>query len=204
MPGLRPTPAHLLALSLSLLLTPSHAHPTPQEPNTAEDPYEAQPPETQHGRNISTFSRDFATALAVAAVAVAVGTTLICVFAHCWRQILDWGLESSGAKRRRPPRKDEEVWFCGADRGMPAPRFEALASVTEFVPLSPAMTLSALDPEREFWLRGDDGVPAVYARHVSVGSRGRYLGGCEDGVPCWLDAEEVERPASVAYFLDRP
>ncbi|KAI2641933.1 hypothetical protein GGS21DRAFT_281751 [Xylaria nigripes] len=184
----------LLALSQSLLLAPSHALPTPSEVR-----HKHHHPEDDPGRKAANFSRDFATALAVAIVAVIIGTTLICVFAHCWQQILDWACDLRSSRssssvtreRRWRRRKDEEAWFCGPDRGLPMPHFEILASGDESVPLSMAVS-------GERW--GEGAVPAVYSR---LGARGRAEVS-RSGLPSWFDAEEVERPASVACFLDRP
>lgn len=127
--------------------------------------------------------------------AVIIGTTVICVFAHCWRQILDcWGRKDEGkggVVKRKKLRKDEEAWFCGADRGLPMPQFNVLEPETE--PLS--LSMQALESEGRYRGRDTAVAPAACARNIVPGSRA--------ALPSWLDAEGIGRPASVAYLLDR-
>jgi hypothetical protein len=157
-------------------------------------------------RKPANFPRNFATAVGVAVAAVIIGTTVICVFAHCWRQILDWGRDDEKGVVRRRMRKDEEEWFCGADRGLPMPQFEVLKPETEL----PSLSMQAPQPEISAGpFHGDHRAvaPAVYVRNVVPGPRTRQKDQCNNSgatLPNWLDSEEIERPASVAYLLDRP
>ncbi|KAI1185087.1 hypothetical protein F5B17DRAFT_48241 [Nemania serpens] len=142
------------------------------------------------------FSKDFATVIGVVVAAVIVGTTAICVFAHCWRQILDCCGRGNGGKRgvvrKKKLRKDEEAWFCEADRGLPMPQSDVLEPETE--PLS--LSVRVVEPEAPRRGRDTAATPAACARYVVPGSRAT--------LPSWLDAEEIGRPANVAYLLDHP
>ncbi|KAI0433294.1 hypothetical protein F5Y09DRAFT_299658 [Xylaria sp. FL1042] len=158
-------------------------------------------------RKPMNFPREFATALGVAMTVVILGTTLICVFAHCWRPILDWSRrdETDVVKMRRRLRKDKEAWFCGADRGLPMPQYDALDSEAE-----------PLYPNTQF--RGPNIHPGPYSGHNGPVSRAVYSRNAIPShwtrsraywnqstatLPSWVDSEEIERPASVAYCLDR-
>ncbi|KAF2969883.1 hypothetical protein GQX73_g3682 [Xylaria multiplex] len=148
------------------------------------------------------FPREFATAMGVAVTVVIIGTTLICVFAHCWRQILDWSRGDEGVTRKKL-HKDKEAWFCGTDRGLPMPQFDILEPETE--PLSPYAQVRELGiyPSSCYGYEH----PAVYARHIVPGSGpgpGAHWNNSVATLPGWIASEEIERPASVAYFLDRP
>ncbi|CAJ2511550.1 Uu.00g071750.m01.CDS01 [Anthostomella pinea] len=78
-------------------------------------------PETDLDTAPANFPTAFATSMAVAIAVVLVLTTLICVFAHCWRRILDHRcFFGSGGKLR-----DHEEWFASVDRPhfkVPAPQ----------------------------------------------------------------------------------
>ncbi|KAI0914514.1 hypothetical protein F4823DRAFT_557867 [Ustulina deusta] len=115
-----------LALFLSFLVHPSQAYLLPPYFTDLASRRHTSAPEAQ-ARNPATFSRDFATAMGAAVAVVVTGATLICVFAHCWRQILDRsrsGRDEAGrAKRRAALLGDEEAWFCRANRRLPKPPF---------------------------------------------------------------------------------
>ncbi|KAI1153135.1 hypothetical protein F4825DRAFT_475054 [Nemania diffusa] len=194
----------LLIILVSFFIYPSYAHILPAH---ALAPHKHKATTGSSHRKPANFPKDFATAAGVAVVAVVIGTTAICVFAHCWRQILDWG-RGDGEKGvvRRRVRKDEEAWFCGADRGLPMPQFDILEPERE--PLS----LSMQAPQSEIYSgpyhgHGRGAAPVVYARNVVPGSRARHKDQWNNSgatLPSWLDSEDIERPASVAYLLDRP
>ncbi|KAI1117437.1 hypothetical protein F5Y14DRAFT_402629 [Nemania sp. NC0429] len=147
-------------------------------------------------RKGADFPKDLATAVGVVVAAVVIGTTVICVFAHCWRQILDcWGRKDEGkggTVGRKKLRKEEEAWFHRTNRGLPMPQFNVLEPETE--PLS--LSMQALEPEGPCGGRDTAVAPAAGARYVVPGQRAT--------LPSWLDAEGIGRPASVAYVLDRP
>ncbi|KAI1745497.1 hypothetical protein F4680DRAFT_104953 [Xylaria scruposa] len=185
-----------LTLLISFCVCPSHAQILPR--------YISESSTVNHAvRNGESFSRDFTTALGVAVAAVTIGTTLICVFAHCWRQILDWGWGNKKSVVRKRKYKDEEAWFCGADRGLPMPQFDILEPESE--PL--ALSLQALerdgDPESVY----GHYTPATHAHDAVPGARTRSKAHWNSPgmkLPSWLDPEGIERPASVAYSLNRP
>ncbi|TRX97401.1 hypothetical protein FHL15_001679 [Xylaria flabelliformis] len=181
---------------ISFYVCPSYAQILPK--------YISEAPTVNHAvRNGENFSRDFTTALGVAVAVVTMGTALICVFAHCWRQLLDWGWGTKRSVARKRKYKDEEAWFCGADRGLPMPQFDILE------PESEPLALSMQTLER-------DGTPesvyghyalAAHARNAVPSARTRSKARWNNPgtkLPSWLDPEEIERPASVAYSLDRP
>ncbi|KAH8160521.1 hypothetical protein CIB48_g7725 [Xylaria polymorpha] len=141
--------------------------------------------------------------MGAAVVGVTIGATLICVFAHCWRQILDWGWGDDRKIPRKMRRKDEEAWFCGADRGLPMPQFDILEPETEPLALSTQALEHGTDPGLLYGYHG----PAMYARNPIPGARTGskvYWGNSSATLPSWLDQEEIERPATVAHSLDRP
>ncbi|KAI0402149.1 hypothetical protein F4802DRAFT_386106 [Xylaria palmicola] len=189
---------------LTLFICPSYAHVLPAYVIRSWRRQDAQAIEPT-AKNGANFARDFATAVGVAVATVMIVTALICAFAHCWRQILDWGRgdEWTVGRRRRP--KDEEAWFCGRDRGLPMPRFSFLE------PEAQPLAMSAQTPEPEFYgpYCGHDApvAPAAYARSAVVGSQTRLNTLWNDSgvtLSSWIEAEDIERPASVAYLLDRP
>ncbi|RWA07140.1 hypothetical protein EKO27_g7962 [Xylaria grammica] len=151
----------------------------------------------------ANFPKEFATAMGVAVTIVIIGTTLICAFAHCWRQILDSCRGNETGATRKKLRNDEEAWFCGPDRGLPMPQLSILEPEAE--PLSPygQVREPGIYPGSCY---GYDH-PVVYARNVPPGSGPRSKANWNNSaatLPSWNDSEEIERPASVAYFLDRP
>ncbi|KAI0397213.1 hypothetical protein F5Y17DRAFT_455367 [Xylariaceae sp. FL0594] len=78
-------------------------------------------------RGHNYVTANFSVAIGVTVATVILGTTLICAFAHCWRQILDGYWYRRGGRRREKRsylKKHEEAWFCGSDRsggGLPMP-----------------------------------------------------------------------------------
>ncbi|KAI1751259.1 hypothetical protein F4782DRAFT_200710 [Xylaria castorea] len=191
-----------LTLLISFCICPSHAH-ILSKSETRPRLREETPGINQAGRNGENFPRDFATALGVAVVVVTIGTTLICVFAHCWRQILDWGWGDSRSVARKRKRKDEEAWFCGTDRGLPMPQFDILESESQPLASSMQPPERDWDPEAVYSYY----VPATHARNAVPGARTRSKARWNNSgttLPTWLDPDEIERPASVAYLLDRP
>ncbi|KAI1201937.1 hypothetical protein F5X97DRAFT_288870 [Nemania serpens] len=190
-------PQRLERLLLAVLISfvyPSYAYAFP--PSTAKlQPRKHTTSVSAPSRKPADFSRDLAIVVGVVVAAVIVGTTAICVFAHCWRQILDCCCRrdegKGGVVRRKKLRKEEEAWFCGSDREPPKPWFDVLEPETE--PLSQSM--QALEPEGPCRGRNTAVAPATCARDVVPGSRAT--------LPSWLDTEEIGRPASVAYLLDR-
>ncbi|RYC58776.1 hypothetical protein CHU98_g7436 [Xylaria longipes] len=191
------------ALLISLYICPSDAHIIPvyvTRPWLRKEAHAIEVP----GRKGENFPKDFATAVGVAVVVVTIGTTLICVFAHFWRQILDWGRgkgnNRSVAKKSR--RKDEEAWFCGPDRGLPMPQFDNLE------PESEPLALSMQDLEHHWNLEELYGpyTPTRDTRNATPGARTRSKALWNNSgatLPSWLDPEEIERPTSIAYVLDR-
>ncbi|KAI1132244.1 hypothetical protein F5Y10DRAFT_261492 [Nemania abortiva] len=160
-------------------------------------------------RQPGNFPRDFATAVGVAVAAVMIGTTAICVFAHCWRQILDWGRGDDrgvGVIRKRV-RKDEEAWFCGADRGLPMPQFDILPESEPLAQSVPTPQPDIYTGPGHHYSHDKAAAPTVHARNIVPGSRTRpkeQWNNSGASLPSWLDSGEIERPASVVYLLDRP
>ncbi|KAI0549482.1 hypothetical protein F4679DRAFT_584425 [Xylaria curta] len=183
-----------LTLLISFFICPSYAQILPR--------YISEASTVNHAvRNGENFSRDFTTALGVAVAAVTIGTTLICVFALCWRQILDWGWGNKKSVARKRKYKDEEAWFCGADRGLPMPQFDILEPESEPLALSLQALEHDCDPESVY----GHYAPSTHAH--SAGARTRSKAHCNSPgtkLPSWLDPEGIERPASVAYALNRP
>ncbi|KAI0200530.1 hypothetical protein F4808DRAFT_428140 [Astrocystis sublimbata] len=117
--------------------------------------------------------------------------------AHCWRTISDW--DCTGKKRgagkdkkwnRRGNRNREEVWFSGVDRGLPIPRYDRLEAESE----SPYPSRQTRQPGHKSQ-HGTD--PSVEASSKDQWNDSNAT------LPSWLELEEIERPASVAYVLDR-
>ncbi|KAI8630872.1 hypothetical protein F5Y19DRAFT_473992 [Xylariaceae sp. FL1651] len=138
MPTVRSTkaqsPSHLVLTPLLLILfafltCPSHTHALPYATTRL-----ARRDVSARTETAGDFSRDFVTAIAVASTAVLVLTTVICVFAHCWRQILRCsprGRDGDGAVVKNRARDHEEDWFCGQDRGLPLPQVESPEPASE-------------------------------------------------------------------------
>ncbi|KAI1179677.1 hypothetical protein F4777DRAFT_533591 [Nemania sp. FL0916] len=217
--------AHMfLALLILFFVHRPHAYLTQRQPHKHKSV--SSPP-----REPGNFARDFATAVGFAVAAVIIGTTAICVFAHCWRPILDWArgeenraTTSTSTKRKRPRRrlrKDEEAWFCGVDRGLPMPQFDVLESETE-TELLPSLYMRVPDPQQysghgqgrthgygqDYGTAPTATASVVYTRNATAGSRAKSSPPGNNNsaatLPSWQDPDEVERPASVAYMLDRP
>ncbi|KAI1428499.1 hypothetical protein F5Y12DRAFT_711135 [Xylaria sp. FL1777] len=147
--GLNPL---FLSLFMSIFIYPSYAYAIPAHVTTSTRDTPA--------RQAVNFTRDFATAMGVAVSAVIIGTTVICVFAHCWRQILDRGRRhKTSVSRKKRLRKDEEAWFCGADHGLPMPQFD----IREEPEMRPSPYYGYNTPV----------APVVYARNVVPTSRSR-------------------------------
>ncbi|KAI0443159.1 hypothetical protein F4803DRAFT_574878 [Xylaria telfairii] len=179
-------------------ICPSHAQIIPEcitRALTRQQEYAIHHASRKKGEN---FPKDFAIAMGAAVVGVTIVATLVCVFAHCWRPILDCGWGGDRKITRKMRRKDEEAWFCGADRGLPMPQFDVLEPETE------PLALSTQAPERDT----DPGLlhgyhaPAMYARNpipsARTGPKGHW-GSSRATLPSWLDQEEIERPTTVAH-----
>ncbi|KAI0454421.1 hypothetical protein F5B21DRAFT_504325 [Xylaria acuta] len=185
-----------LSLLISFSICPSYAHTLPVYVTRSWPREEAHAIQST-GKKGESFPRDFATAVGIVVLAVTIGTTLICVFAHCWRRILEWGWGDNGSVTGKSKRKGKEAWFCGADRGLPMPQFDILEPESE--PL--ALSMQAVEPDWDLEFPGMDG------RNIIPGTRTKSKAHWNNSgatLPSWLDLEEIERPASAAYLLDRP
>jgi hypothetical protein len=148
----------------------------------------------------------------VAAAAVVVGTTLICVFAHCWRQILD-GKRRGGRGVKSKMCKDEEAWFYRAEFGLPlpqiaSPRLEPQSASTS-VPKKPTARAPHEPSSGQVALRHDQAAPAVHARPRTksgfFGSRAKpnkLRKNPASGLPSWRDSEEHGRPRGDAHCME--
>ncbi|KAI0798803.1 hypothetical protein GGR55DRAFT_702920 [Xylaria sp. FL0064] len=196
-----------LAFFMSFVLCSSYTHAIP-----LYDTGIASRKHTSHhktaARKPMNFPKEFATTLAIAVTVVILGTTLICVFAHCWRPILDWSRsDSTGVTRKkRRLRKNKEAWFRGADRKLPMSRSDILEPEAE--PLYPYTQFRAPSIYSGPYPAHEPPVsPAVFSRNAVSSPRTRsraYWNQSTMSLPSWVDSEELERPASVAYCFDRP
>ncbi|KAI0112078.1 hypothetical protein GGR51DRAFT_568933 [Nemania sp. FL0031] len=206
--GLRILDCLLLTAIVCLFICPSSAHILPKSITELQSRRHRSTVKSSP-RQPANFPRDFATAVGVAVAAVIIGTTAICVFAHCWRQILDWGWghdRGVDAVKKRV-RKDEEAWFCGVDRdrGLPMPQLSIL-------PESEPLARSMHAPQSEIYTtprhgREEDAAPTAYARNVVPSSWARpkaQWNNSGSSLPSWQDSGEIERPTSAVYLLDRP
>lgn len=193
---------------MSLLAYPSHAYIIP-EYATKLGPRNESSRNKKPTKKPTGYILNFAAAMGIIMAAVIVGTALICVFAHCWRQIIDYarrGKSDSAKRRRRRIRrlhKDESSWVFPTERGVPKPRFERLESEPE----SPS-------PFEQIRWPGTYAAPGYYS--VSPGlDKGSikqesqirptaHWHGSSTTLSSRTGSEKIERPASVAYVLDRP
>ncbi|TGJ86050.1 hypothetical protein E0Z10_g2701 [Xylaria hypoxylon] len=183
---------------MSFLVYPSYAYTLPVYATKRENYKET--PTLEKPEN---FARDFGIAVGLTVTIVVVGMVLICVFAHFWRHIIDCGQGAETRLARKKRRSNKEAWFCGPDRGLPMPQFEILEPETE--PLSPyahGRELSVYPgPAYAYDLS------AEYACNRTPDLQPRSKTNWNTSVatlPSWFNGDEIERPVSIAYFLDRP
>ncbi|KAI1353282.1 hypothetical protein F5Y01DRAFT_323453 [Xylaria sp. FL0043] len=195
-----------LAFFMSFVLCPSYTHAIPLY-GTDIAPRRHTSAHKAAARKPVNFPKEFATALAIAVTVVILGTTLICVFAHCWRPILDWSrLDGTGGTRKRRRLRKKEAWFRGADRKLPMPRSSTLEPEAE--PLYPYTQFRAPGTYSSPFSGLESPVsPAVFSCVAISSPRPKsraYWNQSTASLSSWVESQEIERPASVAYCFDRP
>ncbi|KAI1362515.1 hypothetical protein F5Y08DRAFT_271449 [Xylaria arbuscula] len=139
--------------------------------------------------------------------AVIIGTALICAFAHCWRQIIEYGRRGKSARNKRRGtkrlRKEENIWAYPNVRGVSAPRFERLES-----------ELGSSSPfERVRWPRAyaqpgycsvSPGLDKSSEKSESQTRPAAHWCDSSTTLPGCIGSDEVERPAGVACVSGRP
>ncbi|KAI3327593.1 hypothetical protein HD806DRAFT_327924 [Xylariaceae sp. AK1471] len=205
----------LFALYTFFLIYPSNAHVLPYATTPASrKAITVVVVRAPTERSPADLSKEFATTLGVVAAAVIVGTTLICVFAHCWRQILSGKRGGRGVNKKRM-RKDEEAWFYRVDPGLPlpqvgSPRLEPKPMSTRVLK-KPEAHIKKEPSSRQVACSHDTVVPAGHARTRTKSSlfssrpkKKTLRKNMASTLPSWHDSDEVGRPQSVAYCMEHP
>ncbi|KAK5635238.1 hypothetical protein RRF57_010950 [Xylaria bambusicola] len=189
---------------VALLVYPSYAYAIPvhtTELSSRNEPSSHKKP----AKKSESFTLDFAAAMGIITGAVIIGMAVVCVFAHCWRQIVKCGRrrrEKDAAKRRRKLRKDENVWVFPANRGYTMAQLQRLESEPE----SPSPFEQVCRPGAYAGPCYDTASPAIHKFSDKPPLRARSTTRWDDSttmLPSWAGADEIKRPASVAYALDR-
>ncbi|KAI0518440.1 hypothetical protein F5B22DRAFT_62949 [Xylaria bambusicola] len=185
---------------VALLVYPSYAYGIPVY--TTEFALRDEPSSHKKPENLTL---DFAAAMGIITAAVIIGMAVICVFAHCWRQIVKCSQrrrERSAAKKRRRLRKDENTWVFPGHRGFTMPQLQRLES-------EPASSSPFEQIRRPGAYADPCHNPVSPAIHKSSGKpapRTRSKTRWDDStatLPSSAGADEIECPANVAYALER-